>query len=869
MGLVQAFYLLAMSALAGPLLYHLIFRNRPQRQVLPTMRFLMASAPQSYAMHRLKNLLLLALRLLILALIVLAFARPYFITPSATSNNAVAPVAAVFAVDRSLSMRVGDRWSEAASRMNTLIATVPDEGVLGLVLFDRTASVAVTATRDASLLKAAMRESEPGFGATDLVGGLRAAVQSASRMEAQRRRVFLISDFQSTGFRQIAMEMDLPSGVEIVPIRVGDDGEGNLALTGASEFPASRPGVRRVVARIESFLPRSGEAVIRLSRGGRRLASKRVSIDAGRIEAVDFELELDSAEEAIVTAELITKDALAEDNRFDFILPAKKALPLLVVVDSERLRPGAAATPDAPSDANPYLRAAVSACGSRVEPHWMSPARLGSADLSPYKALVAGRGAVADSAIAETLGRYVRSGGALILFAESGAPRALAELIGADIEGWTSVDRSRDEYRLVSARLSDGFEGLSDGVADSTGQSLLGHPKAYRYLQARILPDGGAEALLRFDDGSPFLLERRAGDGRVNLLTVPLDSTASDLVLKAAFTPFLYELMARAARGSRMRRDFTVGDILPSIGGEEPARLVGPDQSEVAMGPGTPRLRLPGIYEFTRAGASQRLQVNLDPEESDLKALDDRQIALLNREAAGNEVSPAGAAMPSVLTDDPEPDADGPLVLALILIAARFGEVATVITGFTIAHSITLAVAALGLAKPESQEIGALVGLSIVLVAAENAFLLGGRPRSIPIVIVLGLGAMVLLSALGFGGIGCLTLAGMTLFTFCYFGLLGLAERPARLRVAISFAFGLVHGFGFAGVLVEIALPRDRLVPALLGFNLGVEVGQLVLVAALWPLLRDLARVRDGRPHRLLVEVGSAAFCAASGCSGS
>jgi hypothetical protein len=200
-------------------------------------------------------------------------------------------------------------------------------------------------------------------------------------------------------------------------------------------------------------------------------------------------------------------------------------------------------------------------------------------------------------------------------------------------------------------------------------------------------------------------------------------------------------------------------------------------------------------------------------------------------------------------------------VLALILIAARLGEVATVITGFTVAHSITLAVAALGLARPESQEIGALVGLSIVLVAAENAFLLGGRPRSIPVVIVLGLGAMVLLSALGVGGIGPLTLVGMTLFTLCYFRLLGLAERPARLRVAISFAFGLVHGFGFAGVLVEIALPRERLVPALLGFNLGVEVGQLVLVAALWPLLRDLARVRDGKPHRLLVELGSAALC--------
>jgi hypothetical protein len=125
-------------------------------------------------------------------------------------------------------------------------------------------------------------------------------------------------------------------------------------------------------------------------------------------------------------------------------------------------------------------------------------------------------------------------------------------------------------------------------------------------------------------------------------------------------------------------------------------------------------------------------------------------------------------------------------VLALILIAARIGELATVITGFTVAHSITLAVAAFGLAKPEAQEIGALVGLSIILVAAENTYLLSGRPRSIPRVLTAGLGVTALLAALGFGGMGALTLAGMTLFTLCYFELLGRAERPARLSPSPS-----------------------------------------------------------------------------------
>jgi len=200
-------------------------------------------------------------------------------------------------------------------------------------------------------------------------------------------------------------------------------------------------------------------------------------------------------------------------------------------------------------------------------------------------------------------------------------------------------------------------------------------------------------------------------------------------------------------------------------------------------------------------------------------------------------------------------------VLALILIAARLGEVASVVTGFTLAHSITLAIAVFGLARPEPREIGALVGLSIVLVAAENGFLLGGRPRRLAPGLAAGLLVLAALGMAGIGRVAPLTLAGLGLFTLCYFALLARSERPARLRFAIAFAFGLVHGFGFAGVLMDLSLPTQRLWPALLGFNLGVEIGQLVLVAALWPVLRDLSRLRAGRPHRLLVEISSAALC--------
>jgi hypothetical protein len=101
----------------------------------------------------------------------------------------------------------------------------------------------------------------------------------------------------------------------------------------------------------------------------------------------------------------------------------------------------------------------------------------------------------------------------------------------------------------------------------------------------------------------------------------------------------------------------------------------------------------------------------------------------------------------------------------------------------------------------------------------------------------------------------------MALFCACHFQLLRRVSRPARLRVAIAFVFGLVHGFGFASVLADMELPVDRLVPALFGFNLGVEIGQLTVVALVWPLLRWLERRARGRVYRDVTGIGSAAVC--------
>jgi hypothetical protein len=181
-------------------------------------------------------------------------------------------------------------------------------------------------------------------------------------------------------------------------------------------------------------------------------------------------------------------------------------------------------------------------------------------------------------------------------------------------------------------------------------------------------------------------------------------------------------------------------------------------------------------------------------------------------------------------------------LIALLLVAASVREVAGVVTGFTAAHSITLALAVLGTVRPAPAAIEALIGLSIALVGAENLWLADRRGRALPLGVSVVLAVLALCAAGGIGRVPALTLAGLALFSCCYFVLAARVGSPQRLRWGVAFLFGLLHGFGFATVLTEARLPVERLVHALFGFNAGVEVGQLAVVALVWPLLRVARR---------------------------
>ncbi len=173
-------------------------------------------------------------------------------------------------------------------------------------------------------------------------------------------------------------------------------------------------------------------------------------------------------------------------------------------------------------------------------------------------------------------------------------------------------------------------------------------------------------------------------------------------------------------------------------------------------------------------------------------------------------------------------------VTALILLAKTYKDVAFLVTGFTLGHSITLSLAALGIIHPYGAAIEALIGFSIAFIALE-LLLPPGSPdwqrlgRFIPIAFIVLAGV----SAYYPGALAPLSWIGLALFIYCYFQLVENTQTALKASLALTIAFGLVHGAGFASVLSEAGLPAGQRISALAGFNIGVEIGQLAVVG-LW-----------------------------------
>ena len=183
-------------------------------------------------------------------------------------------------------------------------------------------------------------------------------------------------------------------------------------------------------------------------------------------------------------------------------------------------------------------------------------------------------------------------------------------------------------------------------------------------------------------------------------------------------------------------------------------------------------------------------------------------------------------------------------LLALLLLLRSLKGLIWMITGFTLGHSITLALAALGWVIPDLDIVEAAIGFTIALVAVQNIAVLTGNHRQITYFSVAALLLNVLINLTWNIGLSVLSGLGLALFALAYLWNSTDEQESANLRLVTSIVFGLIHGFGFASALTETGLASAQLVPALLGFNLGIELGQIAIITAIWVLLQQIRQSR-------------------------
>jgi HupE / UreJ protein len=197
-------------------------------------------------------------------------------------------------------------------------------------------------------------------------------------------------------------------------------------------------------------------------------------------------------------------------------------------------------------------------------------------------------------------------------------------------------------------------------------------------------------------------------------------------------------------------------------------------------------------------------------------------------------------------------------MLGLVLISRRVRDLLFVVTGFTIGHSLTLALAVTGILRPDARYIDALVALTIALIGAENI----GDSTHHPLPVALGLGGLlfIMAAAKGLGvdiGLPMTLLIGGGIFAAGYLLLTGQMRDAGKVRLLVTLVFGLIHGFGFASNLLEMRLPTDRLAELLVGFNLGVEVGQVAVVLGALLVAHAFVRMRLSMPRPLFTDLAA------------
>ena len=598
-------FLLGLLGVGLPLWLHRFARRTDERRPFASLMLIEAGEVRRSRRQQLRYWLLLALRLALLILLVLALAGPQW--PRKPSAGAQADARLhLLVLDTSLSMQREGVWAKAQQQAGVILDGLQGGDRVLLAAADHQVRVlqAAVFASDAGPLRASLRDLTPGQSRLDY-GNLMGAAASLSEGSGQPVVLHVITDLQASGSPLHLADLQPPQGMTLDLIDAGREPAANQYIDAVQ---LSATAANTVDVTIGGDLPLGKPRELRLLVDGVERGRKLLEATHAAPYVEHFALGQIGEGEHRATAVLAGGDALAADDAGHQLL--RRVEPRVLVVAASTSGDDAA-----------YLRAALAALeGLRLRVEVIDTAALKRRALNDYAVVAVADAGQLDAAQSRSLQDYAAAGGGVLLTLGRHNV-ATVPVIGGRAAAVSGVTAASQAVRI--AQVDDSHPALRQ-VGDWRALRF------FRHVPVQIAE--GTQVLLRLEGGDPLLLQQQPGRGRVLLLTSALDRDWNDLALHPQFVGFLAEATAWLA-GERGRvESATVGSVFTRpLNAGAGVQVFAPDGRRAALlDSGSDELRLAptqaGFYELRGGGRSQWLAVHIDPRESQLQRLADQRI---------------------------------------------------------------------------------------------------------------------------------------------------------------------------------------------------------------------------------------------------
>jgi len=629
-GFLAPWFLAGLAAVTLPVWLHLLRRHDSPPVPFSSLMFFERRAQSSIKHRRLRYLLLFALRAALVAMVALAFARPFL--ESGTAAGGGGAKLAILAVDHSLSMRQGDRLERARREALTTAARL-GAGTRGqAIAFAASARLLTQPTQDAAELRAAIQSIGPADSRSSY-GELARVVRTIADSAGRPLEVHLFSDLQKSSLPPAFADLRLPAGARLILHPVAGSPPPNWTVESVHAprrlYDATKA---RVQATIAGFGTEGDRKRVSLALNGRVLETRDVEVPNGGRATVGF-LSLEAPHGwSRGEVRIDSGDAFPADDRRLFSVERADASPILFVHEGRERR------------ALLYFKAALEASAEsafRLEDATVEQA--GAAPPSKYAFVVLSDVGSLPEPFASALRKYAEAGGSVwIALGPATAASRQTPLLSLPVAEERPGERGRFQ---VAAYL--------DPAHPSIRQA--GQWEGVKFYQALRVDSDGARVAARLADETPVLLEKKLGEGRVLLFASTFDNISNDFPLHAAFVPFVEQTAVYLGGLGESLRDYPVDSYLPLRSARERGtaiEVIDPEGRralplEEAATAQTLALTQAGYYEVRRAnGRHETIAVNPDPRESDLEMIPSETLALWQNtgQAASEGTRDAGGA---------------------------------------------------------------------------------------------------------------------------------------------------------------------------------------------------------------------------------